>query len=137
MATRPSPFRFRKTEAVVTLHRARGRPGTFQVYPQFAGEPEAFLGVEGLMDKARKALGNSTTARQQSELGLAGQFIGHCAVGGVGGVGYGRSTSDNLAFSEQVVINSMTLGRPTAHALAMLLRSDGCVSVPKPWNWTE
>jgi hypothetical protein len=62
--------------------------------PDDAEELEAFLGVEGLMDKARKALGNSTTARQQSELGIAGQIVGHGAVGAVGGVGYGLATGD-------------------------------------------
>lgn len=48
--------------------------------PQRAAELEATLRVEGLMDLARGAVqGNSTTARQLVELGLAG---------GVGGVGY-------------------------------------------------
>lgn len=40
--------------------------------PQKAKELEAFLHVEALMDKARTAFGNSTTARQLTELGLAG-----------------------------------------------------------------
>jgi hypothetical protein len=43
------------------------------VGPQKAKELEAFLRVEGVMDSARKAVqGNSTTARQLTELGLAG-----------------------------------------------------------------
>lgn len=48
--------------------------------PQRAAELEAMLRVEGIMDLARGAVqGNSTTARQLVELGLAG---------GVGGYGY-------------------------------------------------
>jgi hypothetical protein len=40
--------------------------------PQRARELEAFLYIENLMDLPRTALGNSTTARQLVELGLAG-----------------------------------------------------------------
>ena len=40
--------------------------------PAKAKEFEAFMGVETVMDEARKSLGNSTTARQLVELGLAG-----------------------------------------------------------------
>ena len=40
--------------------------------PQAAHEMEAFMRVEMLMDLPRQALGNSTTARQLFELGLAG-----------------------------------------------------------------
>ena len=40
--------------------------------PQKANELRAFLRVEGVMDKMRGALGNSTTARQLIESGLAG-----------------------------------------------------------------
>lgn len=48
--------------------------------PQRAAELEAVLRIEGIMDLARGAVqGNSTTARQLVELGLAG---------GVGGIGY-------------------------------------------------
>lgn len=50
--------------------------------PQKAGELEASLRVEGIMDTARKAIqGNSTTTRQLVELGLAG---GAAGTGGVG-----------------------------------------------------
>lgn len=40
--------------------------------PQRARELEAFLYIENLMDLPRNAMGNSTTARQLVELGLAG-----------------------------------------------------------------
>ena len=46
------------------------------------GPLEAFMHVEAAMDLARKSLGNSTTARQLAEAGLAG------------GVGYGLTTGD-------------------------------------------
>lgn len=50
--------------------------------PQRARELESFVNVEGIMDRARTAVqGNSTTARQLFELGLAG------GIGGLGGVG--------------------------------------------------
>lgn len=53
--------------------------------PQRARELEAFLRVEDLLDKARTAIqGNSTTARQLAELGVAG---------GVG-ASYGYTTGD-------------------------------------------
>jgi hypothetical protein len=42
--------------------------------PQRAKELESFLHVEGIMDRARTAMGNSTTARQLVELGLAGGY---------------------------------------------------------------
>jgi hypothetical protein len=46
--------------------------------PQRAGEVEARLRVEGIMDLARSAVqGNSTTARQLVELGLAGGVGGY------------------------------------------------------------
>ena len=45
--------------------------------PQRARALEAFLRVEGIMDRARTAVtGNSTTARQLTELGLAGGAYG-------------------------------------------------------------
>lgn len=50
--------------------------------PQRAGELEAGLRAEGIMDTARKALqGNSTTARQFMELGLAGGATGFGGMG--------------------------------------------------------
>lgn len=48
---------------------------------QRANEIEAFLYREGLMDRLRTSLGNSTTARQQHELGESG---GHGLMGTVG-----------------------------------------------------
>jgi hypothetical protein len=44
--------------------------------PQKARELEAHLRVEGIMDLARGAMGNSTTARQLAEMGLAGGVYG-------------------------------------------------------------
>ena len=42
--------------------------------PSRAKELESFLRVEGIMDRARTSLGNSTTARQLAELGIAGGY---------------------------------------------------------------
>lgn len=64
--------------------------------PQRARELEAFLRVEGVMDLARGAVqGNSTTARQLIEAGLAG------------GVGYGATTGD---WSPQSVFTAAFVG---------------------------
>lgn len=50
--------------------------------PQRANELEAGLRAEGIMDSARRALqGNSTTARQLVELGLAGGSAGYGGMG--------------------------------------------------------
>lgn len=49
--------------------------------PQRAREMEAFLHIENVMDLPRGAMGNSTTARQLVELGLAGG-VGALATGG-------------------------------------------------------
>ena len=43
---------------------------------QGARELEASLHIEGVLDRARGAMGNSTTARQWAELGLAGGGLG-------------------------------------------------------------
>jgi hypothetical protein len=53
--------------------------------PDDAKELEAFMGVEAVMDKARKGLAYQGAARQFAELGAAG---------GVGGVGYGLLSGD-------------------------------------------
>lgn len=64
--------------------------------PQRAAELEARLRVEGIMDLARSAVqGNSTTARQLAELGLAG---------GVGG--YGVYTLDPTALTVAALIGA-------------------------------
>lgn len=44
--------------------------------PQAYGEFEQFVKVENAMDMIRRAMGNSTTARQLMEMGLAGGAIG-------------------------------------------------------------
>lgn len=50
--------------------------------PQRANELEAHMRVEGIMDLSRKAIqGNSTTARQLVELGLAGGSAGYGGMG--------------------------------------------------------
>jgi hypothetical protein len=52
--------------------------------PQRSRQMEAFLRVEGIMDRARTAVtGNSTTARQLTELGLAGGATGIAGAGDV------------------------------------------------------
>jgi len=52
--------------------------------PQKASQLEAGLRVEGIMDLARSAVqGNSTTARQLAELGLAGSGVGLAGYGGI------------------------------------------------------
>ena len=55
--------------------------------PRQAREVEAFIRVEDIMDRARGALGNSTTARQLVELGITGGASGGAAYLGTGDVG--------------------------------------------------
>lgn len=68
--------------------------------PQRARQLEAFLRVEGIMDRARTAItGNSTTARQLAELGLAG---------GAGGIaGHGDLTDPRTVGTAAVVYGLM------------------------------
>jgi hypothetical protein len=50
-----------------------------------ANQLEAYLRVESLGDRLRQALGNSTTARQLHEMGLAGRGLGLLASEHLGG----------------------------------------------------
>lgn len=72
--------------------------------PQRAAELEANLRVEGVMDLARGAVqGNSTTARQLAELGLAG---------GVGSVGaYGAYNTDPTQMAYAAMAGALLAGR--------------------------
>ncbi len=69
-----------------------------------AQELEAGLRVEGVMDMARTAVqGNSTTARQLAELGLAG---------GAGGLGtYGTYNLDPAQMTTAAVMGALLAGR--------------------------
>lgn len=70
---------------------------------QKARQLEAFMRVEGLMDRARTSVtGNSTTARQLTELGLAG--------GATGIAGHGDFT-DPKALATGAVVYGLTHGR--------------------------
>jgi len=79
---------------------------------------EAFLHVERIMDRARSAFGNSTTARQFVELGLAGS-----------GAGYSALTGDvrGLAFTGMILgagrVKSV-VNRRMAKEIGILLASD-------------
>lgn len=72
--------------------------------PQRAGELEARLRVEGIMDLARGAVqGNSTTARQLAELGFAG---------GAGSLGaYGAYNIDPAQMTYAAVAGALLAGR--------------------------
>lgn len=72
--------------------------------PQRAGELEAGLRAEGIMDSARKAIqGNSTTARQLMELGLAG--------GAAGFGGYGAYNQDPAHMTYAAIAGALVAGR--------------------------
>lgn len=72
--------------------------------PQRARELEAHLRVEGIMDMARGAVsGNSTTARQLAELGLAG---------GTGSIGaYGIYSMDPTQVGVAAVMGALMMGK--------------------------
>lgn len=72
--------------------------------PQRANELEAGLRVEGIMDLARQAVqGNSTTARQLAELGLAG---------GAGTIGaYGSYNLDPAQMTTAAIMGAALAGR--------------------------
>ena len=90
--------------------------------PQRARELEAGLRVEGVMDLARQAVqGNSTTARQLAELGLAG---------GAGSLGaYGTYSMDPAQMTTAAVMGAALAGRRNidhrvAQRVAQLLTSN-------------
>lgn len=89
---------------------------------QRAAELEAGLRVEGIMDMARTAIqGNSTTARQLAELGLAG---------GAGSIGaYGTYNLDPAQMTTAAVMGALLAGRRNidhrvAQRVATLLTSN-------------
>jgi hypothetical protein len=70
--------------------------------PQGASQVEAFLRAEGVLDRARGAIsGNSTTARQLAELGLAG---------GAYGVTSGGDLTDPKALATGAIVWGLTHG---------------------------
>lgn len=90
--------------------------------PRRAEELEAGLRVEGIMDLARRAVqGNSTTARQLAELGLAG---------GAGGLGiHGGITQDPRELTIAALMGALVAGRRhvdqrVARRVAEMLVSD-------------
>jgi hypothetical protein len=91
--------------------------------PQKAKELMAFLHVENVMDGARKAVqGNSTTARQLFELGLAG------GAGELLGGGFGNPLSDPTSYITTALIWGAAKGRAkinenVARQVAQLLTS--------------
>lgn len=74
--------------------------------PQRARQLEALLRAEALVDKARKALGNSTTARQWKELGMS---AGH-GVGGAGAVGALEAIKEHEFNPAHVIAAALTFG---------------------------
>ena len=79
---REMPDRRNALNGIATSPAARERL-MMALGPQKAKELETFLRVEGVMDRARTNLGNSTTARQLAELGLAGGYNLYEGHGGV------------------------------------------------------
>jgi len=101
--------------------------------PGGAAQLEARMHMERIMDGARQAMGNSTTARQLIEAGLAGGAIGGFASGwdpmsiGQGAIygtgaraGAGRLLSDEIKVGAKHLIGSVDArtarrGRRTTH----------------------
>jgi hypothetical protein len=87
--------------------------------PQKAGELEATLRVEGIMDTARKAVqGNSTTARQWVELGLAS---------GTSGIGLYNQDPKQVAYSgiaTALVAGKNHINQQLARRVAEMLTSN-------------
>lgn len=83
--------------------------------PQRARELEALLRAETVVDEARKALGNSTTARQLKQLGMAG---GHAAGGG-GAVAAYESLKEGDFNPKHILLGALTVGaaRHGAHVV--------------------
>jgi hypothetical protein len=83
--------------------------------PERADRLEALLRAETLVDKARKSLGNSTTARQLKELGMS---AGH-GLGGAGAVGAFEFLQEGHVDPAHVIAGALVLGaaRHGAHAI--------------------
>jgi hypothetical protein len=97
--------------------------------PQRANELEAMLRVEGIMDRARTAVqGNSTTARQLTELGLAGGVNLY--------EGKGSFTTDPEALAKTLMIygaarGSRTIDERVAQHVARMLASSNIKDIDK------
>lgn len=90
--------------------------------PQRSAELEAGLRVEGIMDMARGAVqGNSTTARQLTELGLAG---GAAGAGGYGLYNQDPSTMTVGAISAALLAGKRGIDTRVARQVATMLASD-------------
>jgi hypothetical protein len=90
--------------------------------PQRANELEAGLRAEGIMDTARRALqGNSTTARQLVELGLAG---GSAGFGGVGIYNMDPHQMTYAAIAGALVAGRHHIDRRLAQRVAEMLTSN-------------
>ncbi len=96
-----SPAAKRKIQMALGPHRAR--------------QLEALLRAEALVDKSRKALGNSTTARQLKELGMS---LGHGA-GGAGAVGALEAVKEHEFNPAHIVAAALLFGavRHGAHVV--------------------
>jgi hypothetical protein len=90
--------------------------------PQGAREFEAMLRVEGIMDLARGAVqGNSTTARQLTELGLAGGAYG---VGGIGAYNQDPASLTTAALLWGASRGSRAIDQRVARRVADMLASN-------------
>lgn len=89
---------------------------------QRAGELEAGMRVEGIMDTARTAIqGNSTTARQLVELGLAG---GAAGTGGVGAYNMDAKQMTYAAIAGVLIGGKHHIDRRLAQRVAEMLTSN-------------
>jgi hypothetical protein len=85
-----------------------------------AGELQTFLTVERTMDRLRTALGNSTTARQLAEIGIAG------GVGTVATLASGDVSNGGVAGIATILVRALSgrIDRRVAQRVAELLASD-------------
>lgn len=88
--------------------------------PKRARDLQSFLTVERTMDKLRAALGNSTTARQLAEIGLAG------GIGGAAGFIQGDTTTGGVVGTATYLARMLSgkVDRRVAQRVAELLASD-------------
>jgi hypothetical protein len=102
---------------------------TIALGPQRAAELEAGLRVEGIMDFARTAIqGNSTTARQLIERGLAGGGLG---IGGVGAYNMDPTQMTVAAVMGAIAGGSRRIDQRVARRVAEMLASDDPASIAR------
>jgi hypothetical protein len=77
--------------------------------PQRAGQIEALLRAESIIDQARKSLGNSTTVRQLAESGLAG-----------GGAVFAYEGLQEHSFSPSHILTAALLGGAARHGAKII-----------------